>query len=120
MMTDKELLMEKVAVFSRDEILDKIIEELSEALQEALDLMYSGKTDYRALLEELADVDVAGRQTLEVMPGVPQYVFPQKVKHAIRCQIREAIGLKLLDQFEETGRFRRVHQRGLFDGGGDV
>lgn len=96
-MTDQEILQQKVNLFSFDEILDKLIEELSEAMHEALDLRYSRGTNKGVytwmlikLIKELADVDVAGRRTLAVIPDVPNFEFDAKSRYAVQSQIRAA------------------------------
>lgn len=102
MMTEREILEEKVKVFSERECLAKLIEELREAMKEAIMLEVSlsvpslSLEEHRQnirtkLMEELADVDVAGRRTLELLYRTGEWTFNEKSRHGVRVQLREAI-----------------------------
>jgi hypothetical protein len=100
MMTNNEILAQKARLFSEDDCLDKLIEELSEALNAALDLRYSiegeGEVSSRKkltmnLIEELADVSVAGIETLEYIYPEAEGLYNNKRVRSIQVNIRRAI-----------------------------
>jgi hypothetical protein len=116
MMTNNEILAQKARLFSEDDCLDKLIEELSEALNAALDLRYSiegeGEVSSRKkltmnLIEELADVSVAGIETLEYIYPEAEGLYNNKRARSIQVNIRRAI--------EE----KHSHQLSLFATEGD-
>lgn len=123
-MTEREILEEKTKVFSERECVNKLIEELWEAMKEAimLDAALSVPSIYTEehmqmmlrtkLMEELADVDVAGRRTLELLYQTGEWTFNEKSRHGVRVQLREAIELR--KKHLEHGN--RVYNRRLFRG----
>ena len=105
-MTEREVMQLKVDTFSTVECIDKLIEELEEALAEAvyLSAAYHREAplpfvlaDVSRLMEELADVEVAGKKTFFRLFSTAQWVFTRKVQHAIFDQIPAAIREKETD-----------------------
>jgi len=108
-MTEREVLSEKVKVFSIEECIDKLIEELEEALSEAIYLRDSFNRKARKefinaaikrLMEELADVEVAGKKTFFRLRPLAQWWYTCKIHHAITIQIPEAIAEKIKSKEE--------------------
>lgn len=96
-MTEKEIIDAKIETFSELEILDKLQEELLEALGAVNNLhaaIRSGRPLYRCvrgLMEELADVEIAGRKTLvKLYPSYEKY-YENKLRHGVLVQLRDAI-----------------------------
>jgi len=115
-MTNKEILAEKARLFSEDDCLDKLIEELSEAVKAVLNLRYEDTAEPPVfnrnvlvinLIEELADVSVAGIETLVHFYPMAEGVYNNKKVRSIQVNIRKAI--------EE----RRNYQLSLFATEGD-
>lgn len=99
-MTNNEILAQKARLFSEDDCLDKLIEELSEALNAALDLRYSIEEEEEVssrkkltmnLIEELADVSVAGIETLTHIYPTAEGLYNNKRVCSIQVNIRRAI-----------------------------
>ena len=102
-MTEREILAEKVATFTEIECVQKLIEELKEAMEAAVTLSAALCTPLneegiaqlrKELIQELADVDTAGRKTFIVMHRTAEWIFVEKQFHSIRVQIPEAIRIK--------------------------
>ena len=98
MMTETEILNLKVKIFSTEECLYKLLEELAEAQDAAeallIDARYStgvSTQKVKALLEELADVEVAGHRTLKKLFPREAPCYDIKARHGIKVQLRNAI-----------------------------
>lgn len=98
MITERELLEEKVRLFSTEECVYKLIEELAEALDAAEALLITTRDGHeidtskvKALLEELADVEVAGHRTMVKIFPYEEYMYVAKLRHGIRVQLRAAV-----------------------------
>lgn len=96
-MTDKEILEAKVEVFSELECLEKLQEELAEAQQAVATLHAKILYDrprgvyVRELMEELADVEIAGHKTLvKLYPSYEKY-YENKLRRGVLVQLRDAI-----------------------------
>ena len=94
--TEREIIEKKIVVFTERECLDKLIEELEEALIAAKQVASTLTNPmYKvALMEELADVEVAGRRTLTKLWPSVEREFTKKVGKAIFTQIPAAIEAK--------------------------
>ena len=97
----KDIVEEKVRIFSEIECLDKLIEELTEAKIAAI--LYQNNLKHRVaevettaiartdLAEELADVFVAGILTLGTLRPYMQAVYDAKVHRGVFKQMKTAI-----------------------------
>ena len=98
------ILDDKVKAFGAEECVEKLIEELNEALIEAINLSDSLKKNdkkesvdmcIKKLMEELADVDVAGIKTFSRLYRKATYWYTGKLYYALTTQIPKAIEEKL-------------------------
>ena len=88
----EDIIRRKTRVFSEEEVLDKLIEELEEALEAAVQygqLHTEESLDH--LMEELADVDIAGQQTFRQMRESCNTSFNRKIVHGIFHQMKKAV-----------------------------
>ena len=111
--TEREIIQIKVSVFTEAECLDKLIEELEEATIAAkLAYAHFGSIEKQALLmEELADVEVAGRRTLTKLWPNAEWEFTKKVGKAIFTQIPAAIEAKRKQVEKEVPLFTTEVQK---------
>ena len=106
-----DIIARKISAFSEDEILEKLCEELEEALEAAFEFrVYRTEEKRNHMMEELADVAVAGYETLSQMYPYATQTYNSKFIHGIFEQMLQAVEQRELQQADTISR-----QLDLFD-----